>query len=55
MLLAKGLAVSDLQADDEEAGIKKVWIPRQDIAELISRGEIVDADTLSSLLIAGIV
>jgi ADP-ribose pyrophosphatase len=52
VLLATDLVASELQGETEEEGIEgNVWIPAQQIGSLITAGEIVDADTLSSLRI----
>ena len=51
VVLATKLEASSMQADVEEESIEKVWIPISDIQKYIDQGEIVDADTLSSLSI----
>lgn len=52
VLIATDLVASKLQGEAEEEGIESnVWIPAQQIGSLIAQGEIVDADTLSSLRI----
>ena len=55
VLLATDLAESKLKGEAEEEGIESnVWIPSEQINSLIASGDIVDADTLSSLRICGI-
>lgn len=54
VVLATDLEASELQADEEEQGIEKVWLPITEIESRITQEEIIDADTLSSLLISGI-
>ncbi len=55
VLFATELVESALQGEAEEEGIQSnVWIPAQQISSLITAGEIVDADTLSSLRICGL-
>ena len=54
VLLASDLEASELQADEEEQDIEKVWLPVRQVASEIANGNIIDADTLSSLLISGI-
>ena len=54
IVLATDLEVSGLQADEEEQGIEKIWLPVTEIEGRITKEEIVDADTLSSLLVSGI-
>lgn len=51
VLLAAGLVASPTKSDPEEENIENVWVPISQINNLIQKGEIVDADTLSSLSI----
>jgi 8-oxo-dGTP pyrophosphatase MutT (NUDIX family) len=54
VVLAVGLVESRLEGDIEEEGIEgSVWVGADRIGSLIKSGDIVDADTLSSLRIAG--
>ena len=55
VVIASDLVSSNLKGDDEEIGIQRVWIPKKEIRKLIQSNEIVDADTLSSLMIADII
>lgn len=51
VLLATDLVASALRGEAEEEIEDNVWVPVQQIDLLIAKGEIVDADTLSSLRI----
>jgi 8-oxo-dGTP pyrophosphatase MutT (NUDIX family) len=51
VVLASGLTQSSLMGDPEEVDIEKVWLSAEDISSLIEAGEIMDADTLSSIRI----
>jgi 8-oxo-dGTP pyrophosphatase MutT (NUDIX family) len=53
VVLVTDLEASSVQADAEEESIESVWIPIDAIQKYIDQGEIVDADTLSSLAICG--
>lgn len=54
VVLAKELVVSNLKGDTEEEDIELRWVSVDEITELIKSGAINDADTLSSLRIAGL-
>jgi ADP-ribose pyrophosphatase len=49
VLLATNLLPSRLVADQEEQDIEKVWVSSREITSLISKGEIVDNASLTSL------
>lgn len=51
VVLASELKESITESDIEEENIENVWVPVSEIQNLIKQGEIVDADTLSSLRI----
>lgn len=51
VLLATDLVASHAESDLEEENIENVWVPVNEINNLIKKGEIIDADTLSSLRI----
>jgi ADP-ribose pyrophosphatase len=53
VVMATQLVESHKDADPEEEGIEKVWIKATKIKEYIKNGDIVDADTLSSLALYG--
>ena len=53
VVLAHNLSSAELARDVEEEGIQgNVWVPVDQLNSLIDSGEIIDADTLSSLRIA---
>lgn len=52
VVLATELEKSAMEADIEEENIENVWVSIDKIQVLIEQGEIVDADTLSSLRIS---
>ena len=54
VMVTDGLSNANLVADDEEEGIKICWINIDEITKYIKAGEICDADTLSSLRLAGL-
>lgn len=54
VVLASGLEVSSHSPDIEEEDIELRWVQVDEIAGLIKNGSIIDADTLSSLRIAGV-
>jgi len=54
VVLATSLSEAPMPGDKEEEDLELVWVKISDIQQLIEKGEIVDADTLSSLSVASL-